>query len=484
MRVTSTAQSQLAILNIQNTFAKMTKLQNQIATNNDVNSVSDNPINALQIIQNNAAGAQLTTNLSSIQSATNVLQSSSDALTQIQNILATIKNTALTANNPNQSVSNTALAAQVNTSLNQIVGVANTQLSDGTYLFSGTASKTQPYTTTASSTSGQVASITYQGSQQTGQMIVGKSLSVTTLLTGNSIFQPVIGGSTIYSGSTGAKAGAGTDTATGKGGLLVQHTLTTFDGSSGVSAGTSSDASDTILGPIGANKLVIKDTSGTGESGTVSLNGGTPVAFTNSDGDLKVTGPTGEVVYLNTTAISAGFNGTVDLTADGTMSIDGGTSSTAIDFSTNQSVSDFSNGATTYVNSSNIRQTGTSQLTYPGKTDLFQTLLSLRDTIANTQGLSSSDRSAALNQQIAELDRFSNSIAVPLSNQATQSQFLANLQTRTTTLQLNLKQATSDLQSTDMAASIVALQQEQVLYQAGMQMAATIGQLSLVNFIK
>ena len=484
MRVTTNAQSQMAILNIQNTFAKMSKLQNSISTGNDVNSVSDNPLNALQIIQNNAAGAQLTTNMTSIQSATNVLQSSADALTQFQNILTTVKNSALTANNPNQPVSNTALAAQVNSAINQLVGAANTQLSDGTYLFSGTASKTPPYATTSSSSNGQVATITYQGSQQTGQTIVGKGLTVDTLLVGSSVFQPVIGGSTVYSGSTGARAGAGTDSATGHGALLVQHTLTSFAGSSGVAEGASSAASDTILGPLGANKLVINDTSGTGASGTVSLNGGTPVAFTNTNGDLKVTGPSGEIVYLDTTAISAGFNGTVDLTADGTMSVDGGTSTTPIDFSSSQAVSDFTTGATTNVNSSNIRQAGTSQLTYPGKSDLFQTLMSLRDTIANTQGLSSTDRSAALTQQISELDQFSNSLAVPLSNQATQSQFLKNLQTRTTTLQTNLKEATSNLQSTDMAAAIVDLQQQQVLYQAGMQMTASIGQLSLVNFIK
>lgn len=136
------------------------------------------------------------------------------------------------------------------------------------------------------------------------------------------------------------------------------------------------------------------------------------------------------------------------------------------------------------MDSTNIRQAGSSQLTYPGKTDLFQTLIQLRDTISNTQGLSSSDRSTALNQQIAELDRFSTALATPLSNQATQSQFLSSLQTRTTDLQLNLKVATSDLQSTDMAAAIVDLQQQQVLYQAGLQMTASLGQLSLVNFIK
>lgn len=264
MRVTTESQRLQSLLNIQSTYGKMAKLQSQISSGNQVQLPSDDPIAALQILQNNTAQAQLKTNLTSIQGATNVLQTSVNALTNAQNILATVKNTALSANNPtNQTGSNTALSDQVNQAINQLLGIGNTQLSDGTYLFSGTASSTQPFAATLSSSSGKATAVSYQGSQQVGQTIVGKSQTVDTLLVGSSIFQPVIGGATGYAGTTGATAGTGIDTATGHGALLVQHTLTTFGGSSGVVAGLSSDASDTILGPAGTNFLVIKDTSGT-----------------------------------------------------------------------------------------------------------------------------------------------------------------------------------------------------------------------------
>ena len=246
----------------------------------------------------------------------------------------------------------------------------------------------------------------------------------------------------------------------------------------------SSVSDDTVLGPLGANKLVINDTSGTGASGTVSLNGGPPVAFTSSDTDLQVTGPSGEKVYLDTTAITAGFNGTVNITSDGTLSVDGGTTTTPIDFSGNQVVSDGTTGAVTNVDSSNIRKVGTSNLDYTGQADLFQTVMDLRDAIANPQGMSSDERNALINSKIAVLDKFATSIGAPLGRQASQAKFLANLKTRTVSLQTDVKEATSNVQSTDMASAIVALQQQQTLYQAGLQLTANMNQMSLLNFIK
>jgi flagellin-like hook-associated protein FlgL len=265
--------------------------------------------------------------------------------------------------------------------------------------------------------------------------------------------------------------------------LQVVHTLTTFGGSSGVQSGASSGTLDTVIGPMGANKLYINDTSGTGASGTVSLNGGTPVAFDNTDTDLKVTGPSGEVVYLDTTAIAAGFNGHEDVEGDGTLSIDGGNTTTAIDFTTAQAITDGTTGAITNVDSSNIRQAGNENLDYPGVADLFQTLINLRDTINNTQGLSAADRQTALNQQLGEIDRLNASLATPLGAQANQAQFLSQLQTRTTDLQTRIQKNTGDLQSTDMASAIVQLQQQQNLYQIGLQMTANMNQMSLLNFL-
>lgn len=486
MRVTTEIQAQQAILSIQSTYAKLMKLQSQISTGNQVQVAADNPIAASQILQNNTQLSQYTTNLTSIQSASSVLQSSTSALTSVQNLLASAKNTALQAANSatTQSGTESALASQIDSYLNQILGVANSQLADGTYLFSGVSSKTAAYQVTSTDANGQATSISYQGSDQSAQSIVAKSTTVTTLLSGSSVFKTSIGAGTTYSGVTGAKAGTGVDTATGTGTLDVAHTQTTYAVGSGVTPGVSSVSGDTALGPLGANSLVIKDTSGTGASGTVSLNGGPPVAFTNSDTDLMVTGPSGEVVYLDTTAITAGFNGTVNFSSDGTLSTDGGTTTTPIDFSGNQAITDGSTGAVTNVDSTNIRKVGSSNLDYTGQADLFQTLINLRDTIANTQGMTADERNAAINSGIATLDKFSTALGSPIGRQASQAQFLTNLKTTTTSLQTDVKESTNNLQSTDMATAIVSLQQQQMLYQAGLQLTANMNQMSLLNFIK
>ena len=117
------------------------------------------------------------------------------------------------------------------------MGIANTQLSDGTYIFGGTANSKPPYAVTASSISGQPMTIAYNGNQQSSQVLVGRTATVSTLIPGSSIFQPTIGGSTVYSGSTGAGPGTIADTASGNGTLLVQHTSTIYSGSSGVAPG-------------------------------------------------------------------------------------------------------------------------------------------------------------------------------------------------------------------------------------------------------
>ena len=63
----------------------------------------------------------------------------------------------------------------------------------------------------------------------------------------------------------------------------------------------------------------IVDTSGSGTSGYVQLNDGKEFAWTSADADLQVEGPLGELVHLDFTAITAGFNGDVDVTSTGQL---------------------------------------------------------------------------------------------------------------------------------------------------------------------
>jgi flagellar hook-associated protein 3 len=437
-----------------------------------------------QVLQNNVQNANLTTDLSSITTASTNLQAGVNALTQVQNLLTSVQSLALQANNATTTSStDTTLAAQVNSTITQLVQLANQQLPNGQYLFGGTSSENPPFNVTSSDATGQPASVDYQGNQQDSNVIVSQNMTVNTLIPGSEVFESQDRGAAVYSGSTGAAAGSGTDSATGQGMLLVQHTLTTFDGTSGVTAGISSASGDTIIGPDGTNTLKIDDTSGNGTSGTVSLNGGPAVAFTNNDTNLKVTGSNGDVVYLNTTAITPGFSGSVSLTATGTLSVDGGTTTVPINFTGDQTVTNGATGAVTNVNSTNIRQAGTDQVDYQGTSSLFQTLINLRNTIANTQGLSATDRTAALGQQIAELDRATTNVANVMGTQSAQAQALTNLQTNLTQVQTNVEQSTSNLQDTNMATAVVNLQQQMNVYQASLQVAAQVNQLSLGNYL-
>lgn len=484
MRITSETQYQQALLNIQAGYAKITTLQNQISSGKRVTQSSDDPTAMSQILTNNVQDSHMTNNLTMIQDANDKLQTSVDTLTQVQDLLTTVKTAAIQANNVTTSdPTNAALAKQVNTALDQLLKLANQTLPDGSYLFGGTASTTTPFSASTNS-SGQTTGVTYNGSQQTSKVIVTQTVTSTTMLSGKDVFQSRARAATGYVGNTGAAAGTGTDSANGDGTLIIKHSLTTYAGASGVSAGASSVASDTVIGPAGANSIVINDTSGTGASGTVSLNGGPAIAFTNTDSDLKVTGPNGEAVYLNTTSIAPGFNGSVSMTADGTMSVDGGATSIPIDFSGNQVVTNSTTGAITNVNSTNIRQAGTNQLHYTGTADIFQSLIALRDTIANTQGLSATERSAVLQEQMADIDRSATNIGNVLGSQSVQAQSLDSLKTQITQLQLDLKQNTDNIQSTDTASAVVDLQKQMNLYQASLQIAVQINSMTLLNFLK
>lgn len=483
MRVSTETQYQQMLANIQTNYSRLSTLQMQLSSGKRIQVASDDPQAMSQVLQNNLQDTRFTTDLSQIQDASSKLQSGVDALTQVQDLLGNVRSLALQANNATSGASaNATIATQVDAALGQLLKLSNQALPDGSYLFGGTATTTAPFVATTNA-SGKTTGVIYQGSQQNSQVIVSKSVTASTMLSGKDVFQASSRGTTVYIGKTGAAAGTGTDSARGDGALLVSHGLTTYSGGSGIAAGSSSATGDTVIGPAGANSLTINDTSGTGAAGTISLNGGPAVSFTNLDSNLKVTGPNGEVVYVNATTVTPGFNGNVSMTSTGTLSTDGGATSIPIDFTGNQIVTNGSSGAMTNVDSTKIRQAGTNQLHYTGTSDLFQTLITLRDTIANTQGLSDSDRSSLLQQQLSEIDRSLTDVANVIGSQSVQAQSLSGLKDQITQLQLNLSQSTDNLQSTNTASAVVDLQKQMNLYQASLQIAAQINQLTLNNFL-
>ena len=462
---------------------ELARLQDEASSGKRLLNPSDDPVATVAVLANRAQSGRLDSYLANIHEARGSLDVGVSALQETSDILSQARQIAIEGSHATiDSNAAQGLATEVDALLARLIDAANTQ-NAGRYVFAGTAVGTAPFSVASRDSGGYVQSVVYGGATDRLDTTVSAQQNMATFYTGNEVFQSSTRGATSFSGDTGAAAGTGTDSATGQGTLLVQHTATSYAAGSGVQTGTSSAAGDTILGPAGAHTLTVVDTSGTGASGTVSLDGASPIAFSNADTDLKVTGPNGGVVYVNTTAITAGFNGAVAITADGTLSVDNGASATALNFSGNQIVSDSTTGAVTNVDSTSIRRTGSNHLDYTGTYDAFQILIALRDDLRNTRGLSDADRSQSLSARLGELDRVRNNVVQVMGEQSAGLQNLDALERRVQDVQLETTKLTSELESADLSAVVISLQSQQNLLQLTLASTARLMNQSLLDFL-
>jgi len=459
-------------------------LQSQATTGKRILRVSDDPLAAAGALALNGRDQQVGAYLNNLQSARSHLDAGVSTLRQIGNVLTQARDVALAANHSvNDGVALEALAQQVDGLLARVLELANTQHA-GRYLFSGTAETTPPFTVTGRDSQGRPMQVAYQGSLGRADVAVSTTMRVDLLYLGEEIFQARQRQTTVYTGGTGASAGLGTDNATGKGELLVQHILTTYAGGSGVQAGASSVAGDTVLGPPGAHWLTLVDTSGSGTGGIVSLNGGPEVPFTSADSDLRVPGPNGEVVFIDTTSIVPGFSGTVPLTADGTLSVDGGATQVPITFSANQAVTHGSTGTVTHVNSTFIRRTGRETLDYVGAQDVFETLIALRDELRAAAGETPQVFGERLSRRGAALDRLRENVLRTVGEQSVALENLERLQTHVEDLQIALREQAAKLEAVDLGELVLSMQQEHYLLQLTLASAARLFDQSLADFLR
>jgi flagellin-like hook-associated protein FlgL len=190
------------------------------------------------------------------------------------------------------------------------------------------------------------------------------------------------------------------------------------------------------------------------------------------------------VVYVDTSTITAGFNGSVAITANGTLSVDNGATSVPINFSGNQVVTNGTTGAVTNVNSTNIRSTGTTSLDYGGTYDAFQILQALRDDLRNTRGLSPQEQSQAISQRLGELNRVRSNILQVVGAQSADLQNLQGLQNHLQDVQLQTRQMTSNVEDVDLTQVVVNLQAQQNLLRLTLAATAKIFDQNLTNFLK
>jgi len=156
----------------------------QVASGQKLNSLSDDPAAAASLVtlrMQSSSDTQYLQNISSLTGSLNVadsaLSSVVEALTSAQSVGVEGANSAL--NTSNQQ----ALAQQIQGIQQEILGLANTSY-NGEYLFSGTATTTQPYAADPSSTSG----VTYSGDDSTNSVEISAGQAMPTSLPGSQLF--------------------------------------------------------------------------------------------------------------------------------------------------------------------------------------------------------------------------------------------------------------------------------------------------------
>ncbi|MCA9012897.1 MAG: flagellar hook-associated protein FlgL [Planctomycetaceae bacterium] len=477
-RISQAQITKSAVSHLAGQTAEMFKRQQEISTGLRIQKPSDDPSGMRRSLIQKDRIERLDAHISSIQFAQSRLSQAAVQLQDANALLVRAQGIALQSQQTTDQSEVNVLVSELNGILDQLVSVANASDENG-YLFSGTASQTLPFPDAAANNLESV----YAGAPANTQLLITGDVARDALLPGDMVFQSIAREATILQGTTGARPGTGTDTATGTRELQIVHGTTTYWGGSGVSAGSGSEAGDTIIGPVGTNHLQVNDLSGDGSSGTFSLNGGPEVTFTSADTNLLVTGPKGEKVYLDASAIVAGFSGSIDITSTGTMSIDGGVTTTPLTFAANEVVTDSRNGAMVNLNTSTISRTGTDQVEFPGTTDVFNAVRSLRDDLLNTRNLSTSDRAAALDRRLGDLERVHAHILDIIGVQSVSMEQIDRLQNRTEDLQLSGKIQYSDTVSADVTESVTRLQELTNLQQFTMAAVSQLMTPNLLNYI-
>jgi flagellin-like hook-associated protein FlgL len=311
---------------------------------------------------------------------------------------------------------------------------------------------------------------------------------------GSEIFAAGARGKTVYQGITGATAGSGSDRLGGSDHLTVAHVQTVLgdgalagsgDSASGLQIGASSASGDTVLGLAGAHTLTLVDTSGTGSAGTITLDDGTAVDWTSADTDLAVTAADGTVVHVDLSNVAAGFNGAVTVAGSGTLSLDGGATTKAIDFSQqNQVVVDSETGSTLFVDARGIRKAGADLVQQPGSSDLLNSLVELREALKNGDGLPDAQRVQRLNASLVALTQGADQMLAALARIGARQKLADTTKARADDMNQLLTARQANLEDVDFASASIQFSQAQLVLQAGIQVSAKVLQMpTLVNLL-
>ena len=368
-------------------------LQERSATGNMVNRVSDNPLDGYRLLGLESQNNNLTDQLDILNEMTSSLEISSSIVEEMYSTIADVStDLSQIISGTYSETSRAELANQIEESLEQVLSLANTQYQDD-YLFGGSNTASAPYV--AEYEDGKIVSVTYQGSSSTRQVEVVEGVNSSSCYVGTDVFSCNDRSGISLNSSTGIAAGTGTSN---------------IDG----------DAWVTVTATAGGYNL--------------SLDGGTTTVFTDgTDTNLAVTDADGNVVYVDTTGITA--EGKVFVQAEGTY-------------------------------------------------DVFNILISLRNILKNEEGLDDEMLSDVREMISGSIEDVSTLLTTSMVSIGARIGFLSDVSESLENIQFNVDEAESVINSVDATQLAIDLAYRKMLYQMTLSVSADMLTTSLINFLQ
>jgi len=196
-------------------------------------------------------------------------------------------------------------------------------------------------------------------------------------------------------------------------------------------------------------------------------------------------GDTGSKAGTGTSSVRGGVWLTVTGSAGNyNLSIDDGLSTFNTDGTdANLAVTDSRTGEVLYVDTTEITSTGADLVSIPGTYDVFNTLIIIRDVLANEKGLSDAQVREQLNHLPSLFEETNNVLVQSEVSIGSKIGFLDDLKYSLKDIKYNTEDEATRLQEADIAQIAIDLSRREVLYQMSLSVAAKLMSMSLLDFI-
>ena len=223
-RIATTTINQRGVDGILNNQVELSKIQKQMSTGKRVVTPADDPVAATQMLNLDKNVRVTEQYQSNIDYARNRLSQTDETLGSAGNLLQRVRELAVRANTDSLSdADRKSIAAEVDSRLDELMGLANTKDGSGEYLFAGSKGNTKPFT--YSSTAGYE----YHGDQRERDVKIGPEFDVQQTDAGDEVFMGVErGNGRFVTDYADANTGSGRITASGiaDAGALTNHEYT------------------------------------------------------------------------------------------------------------------------------------------------------------------------------------------------------------------------------------------------------------------